>query len=175
MIPRVHRRGTNVGGLLRYLYGPGRCQEHLYPHLVAAWDGAGPLPALEPQALPGGRVDFRPLVALLTDPVRAGWSPPASPVWHCSVRLAPQDRVLSDGQWAHISREIMAGAGLAPHGDVDAVRWVAVRHAADHVHLVATLVRQDGRTEAAFRDFVRTRAAARDLEVRYGLRSTGPA
>jgi hypothetical protein len=40
----------------------------------------------------------------------------------------------------------MARVGLAPHGDDQAVRWVAVRHSDDHVHLVAALVRQDRRT-----------------------------
>ncbi len=37
MIPAVHARGTNVGGLLRYLFGPGRREEHTDPHIVAAW------------------------------------------------------------------------------------------------------------------------------------------
>jgi len=33
----------------------------------------------------------------------------------------------------------MDRTGLAPFGDALGVRWVAVRHAADHIHLVATL------------------------------------
>jgi hypothetical protein len=33
---------------------------------------------------------------------------------------------------------------LAPAGDEEAVRWVAVRHADDHIHIVATLARADG-------------------------------
>ncbi len=37
VIGRVYR-GGDVGGLLRYLYGPGRHTEHEAPHLVAAWD-----------------------------------------------------------------------------------------------------------------------------------------
>lgn len=37
VIGRVYR-GGGVGGLLRYLYGPGRHNEHENPHLVAAWD-----------------------------------------------------------------------------------------------------------------------------------------
>ena len=31
--------GRQVGGLLRYLFGPGRANEHIDAHLVAAWDG----------------------------------------------------------------------------------------------------------------------------------------
>ena len=30
-------RGTRVAGLTRYLYGPGRHEEHIDPHLVAGW------------------------------------------------------------------------------------------------------------------------------------------
>ena len=47
---------------------------------------------------------------------------------------------------------VMAGVGLAPHGDASAVRWVAVRHDDYGIHVVATLVRQDGRTAWAWKD-----------------------
>jgi hypothetical protein len=87
-------RGRKVGGLLRYLYGPGRSNEHGHPHLVACWndDPAG----LEPGVVPGGRHDVRRL--------------------------------------AHL-----------PEQPLPACRWVAVRHADDHIHLVVTLARPDGR------------------------------
>ena len=40
----------------------------------------------------------------------------------------------------------MHRTGLAPFGEEDdAVRWVAIRHGEDHIHLVAMLARQDGR------------------------------
>jgi hypothetical protein len=68
----------------------------------------------------------------------------------------------------------MAGIGLAPHDDLGAVRWVGIRHGDDHVHLVATLVRQDGRTVWAWNDYRSAQAAARDLEDRYGLHRVGP-
>jgi len=51
------------------------------------------------------------------------------------------------------------------------VRWVAVSHAADHVHIVATLVRQDGTRPKVWNDFYRVREA----ELRFGLRRTAPA
>jgi hypothetical protein len=90
------------------------------------------------------------------------------------VRNHASDRILTDQQWAHIAREMVAGAGLAPHGDDRAVRWVAVRHADDHIHIVATLVRQDRRTEWGRNDRWRCQATARDLEERYGLYRVGP-
>jgi hypothetical protein len=175
VIPSIHKRGTRVGGLIRYLYGPGRQEEHANPRLVAAWDGAGGLARLEPVVGPNGKLDVRGLVDLLEQPVRAGRNPPQRTVWHTSVRNHASDRTLTDQQWAHIAREMVAGAGLAPHGDERAVRWIAVRHADDHIHIVATLVRQDRRTEWGRNDRWRCQTTARDLEERYGLHRVGPA
>ena len=174
MIPAVHPRGTNVGGLLRYLFGPGKREEHVNPRLVAAWDGAGPFTQLEPPARGDGRRDLRRLTELLEQPVVSGWNPPAKTVWHCSIRNHPTDRYLTDDQWAHIAGEVMAAVGLTPHGDPAAVRWVAVRHSNDHVHLVATLVRQDRRTAWAWKDKLHAQQACRDLEERYGLYRVAP-
>jgi hypothetical protein len=174
VIPAIHPRGSGVGGLLRYLFGPGKREEHVRPRVVAGWDGAGPLGDLQPPALPGGWHDVRGLTALLEQPVRAGRNPPRKAVWHCSVRNHPTDRILSDGQWGHIAAEVLAAVGLAPHGDLDTVRWVAVRHNDDHIHLVATLVRQDRRTVWPWQDKRKAQAACRDLEERYGLYRVAP-
>jgi hypothetical protein len=95
-------------------------------------------------------------------------------VWHCSMRTHPSDRWLSDAQWAHIGAQVMAQVGLAPNGDPRAVRWVAIRHGPDHIHIVATLVRQDRRTAWGRNDRWLTQAACRDLEERYGLYRVGP-
>jgi len=65
----------------------------------------------------------------------------------------------------------MRRTGLAPERDELGVRWVAVSHAADHVHIVATLVRQDGTRPKVWNDFYRVREA----ELRFGLRRTAPA
>jgi hypothetical protein len=170
----VHPRGTNLGGLLRYLFGAGKREEHVRPRVVAAWDGAGPLAGLQRPVLPGGWHDVRGLTELLEQPVRAGFRPPAKTVWHTSIRNHPTDRTLTDAQWAHIAGEVMAAVGLAPPGDLDAVRWVAVRHNDDHVHLVATLVRQDRRTAWPWQDKRKAQQACRDLEERYGLYRVAP-
>lgn len=174
MIPAVHPRGTRVHGLLRYLFGPGKREEHTNPHLVAAWTGSGDLTALEPPTRVDGRRDLGRLAELLEQPVRIGRKPPSEPVWHCSIRTHPTDRGLADDQWAHIAAEVMSAVGLAPHGDEHAVRWVAVRHAADHIHLVATRVRQDRRTAWTSYDFRKAQSACRDLEERYGLHRVAP-
>jgi hypothetical protein len=88
-------RGSDARRLLYYLYGPGKANEHTDPHLVAGFaDPAG----LEPARRPGRSRDFRPLAGLLAQPLAAvNGSNYRQPVWHCAVRAAPEDRVLSDG------------------------------------------------------------------------------
>ena len=96
-------------------------------------------------------------------------------MWHCSVRAAPDDRILSDDEWAQVACEIMHRTGLAPYGqEDDAVRWIAVRHAPDHIHLVAMLARQDGTRPQTWNDYFRVGEACRAAEQRFGLRRTAP-
>lgn len=52
------------------------------------------------------------------------------------------------------------------------MRWVAVRHAGDHVHVVAPLARQDGRRVFPRNDFWRAGEASREVEAKYGLTVT---
>jgi hypothetical protein len=66
----------------------------------------------------------------------------------------------------------MDRTGIAPAGDDGGCRWVLVRHGADHVHLVATLARQDGVRPRLSRDFDKLRAVAADWEARLGLLRT---
>jgi hypothetical protein len=167
-------RGRDVAGLLRYLFGPGRANEHTQPHLVASWDGAHR--SLEPphRRERRGRRDVSRLAGLLSQPVVAGVRPPDKVVWHCSVRAAPGDRRLTDAEWEAVAGQVMSVTGIAPDGDADACRWVAVRHADDHIHIVATLVRQDGRTERAGNDFYRVGEACRWAEAEYRLTRTAP-
>jgi hypothetical protein len=166
-------RGRNAARLLYYLYGPGKANEHTDPHLVAGF--ADPA-ELEPERRRNGSRDFRRLSGLLEQPLAALAGPGfEKPVWHCAVRAAPGDRMLSDAEWAQVAAGIMDRTGLAPAGDELGVRWVAVRHAADHIHLVATLARQDGRRPNIWNDFYRVRQACRDAEAQFGLIATAPA
>jgi hypothetical protein len=113
----VHMRRKQVGPLLRYLFGPGRVEEHFNPRLLAAWDGAQDLASLQPSVLGHGSRNVRRLTRLLRQPLRAARSAPALTVWYCSVRHAPTDPILSDGQWADIAGEVLDGVKLAPRGD----------------------------------------------------------
>ncbi|MEU2466724.1 relaxase/mobilization nuclease domain-containing protein [Streptomyces sp. NPDC012486] len=166
MIPRVHKRGSSTFGLLNYLYGKGTHEEHVDPHLVAAWDSFAPDPGRNPQATK------RQLQQLLDQPVQALAESrrPAKHVWHLSVRAAPDDPVLSDEQWGEIARRMVAATGIAPAADEAGCRWAAVRHADDHIHIIATLVREDGRRPRLNNDAKRSQAEARLIEAEYGLK-----
>jgi hypothetical protein len=92
------------------------------------------------------------------------------------MRAAPEDRMLSDDEWAAIAHEVMHRTGLSPYGQEDeAVRWIAVWHGDDHIHLVAMLARQDGGKPGLSWERYKVRAACIAAEQRYGLRSTAPA
>ena len=167
-------RGEHVQPLLYYLFGPGRQEEHTDPHIVAGWRHPADL---EPPLRADGKPDFTKLVGLLLQPQAAlGKRAYARPVWHCSMRAAPEDRMLSDDEWAQIAHDVMDRTGLSPYGQEDeAVRWVAVRHGDDHIHLVAMLARQDGGKPSVSWERYKVRAACLAAEQRYGLRCTAPA
>ena len=167
-------RGEHVQPLLYYLFGPGRQEEHTDPHIVAGWRHPADL---EPPLRADGKRDFTKLVGLLLQPQAAlGKRAYARPVWHCSMRAAPEDRMLSDDEWAQIAHDVMDRTGLSPYGQEDeAVRWVAVRHGDDHIHLVAMLARQDGGKPSVSWERYKVRAACLAAEQRYGLRCTATA
>jgi hypothetical protein len=176
MIGKVCRRGTDVRRLLGYLFLEGQAgerglaSEHRDAHVVAGYQDAG---LLQPPRRPDGKFDVDRLAGLLNAPVLAGGvGKDARPVYHLAISAAKTDRQLSDREWADIAGEYLHRIGLAPRGDDEAVRWVAVRHAPDHIHVVATLVRQDGRRVFPRQDFLRSREASREVEDRYGLTTT---
>jgi hypothetical protein len=82
------------------------------------------------------------------------------------------DRYLSDSEWCDVAATYLDHIGLAPRGDDLGCRWVAVRHADDHVHVVATLARQDGRRVSPRNDYYRAGEASREVEAKYGLSPT---
>ncbi|PWK72051.1 hypothetical protein BCL76_103280 [Streptomyces sp. CG 926] len=165
MIAKIGKAGASTHGVLRYLYGAGRANEHTDPHLVASWDGFAPDP---------GRDEAATLAQLATAldlrVKQAGDQAPDKHVWHCSVRAAPEDRILSDEDWAVIARRVLNATGIAPAGDPDACRWVAVRHADDHIHIVATKVRGDLTPARHWNDRPRADKELVAIEEEYGLR-----
>ncbi|NJP53568.1 mobilization protein [Streptomyces sp. SBST2-5] len=169
MVPDVST-GSDTRGLIVYLFGPGRRDEHTDPHIVAAWDMAGaPDPGRDPEATYtqlAKRLDHH--VDLRTREL--GGKKPPQHVWHCPVRTAPGDRYLTDAEWAEVARRVVAATGIAPEGDEKACRWIAVRHADDHIHIMAATVRADGRRPRTHRDGQRAQAECRKIEAEFGLR-----
>ncbi|MEZ0064986.1 hypothetical protein ABIA32_000974 [Streptacidiphilus sp. MAP12-20] len=160
-------RGDRTRGVLAYVYGPGDEDEHTDQHTVASFEPFLPDPGRDP--------DFDAAVAQLTDildlrVVQAGKRAPKEHVWHCSLRAAPEDRHLSDSEWEQVARRVMAAAGIAPEGDPDGCRWVVVRHAEDHVHIVATTVRANLTHARLHNDYRRVMDELAVIERDFGLR-----
>lgn len=165
MIPRIQKRGQRTIGLLYYLYGPGKFEEHTDPHLVASWDHNAPDPGRDATAT------LKQLQQLLDQPVE-NIDPSQRPkkhVWHLSVRNGSEDRILSDEEWGDVARRMVAAAGIDNPEEGAGCRWAAVRHADDHIHIVATLVREDGYKPDLDHDANRVQAQARALEAEFGL------
>jgi hypothetical protein len=225
--------GWRPGGLIAYLFGPGRYEEHRNPRVVASWDGAPGFHQpdklqsvmLNGEVLPPGEFDFDlgPLIATMAQlPKVGGWplhTPPPIPsaapddpagqqevwiwsrwlrtagrrrppadapawvklyrfdpktnqivlrpgyVWHCPVSLHPDDPVLPDAVWEVIAQRLMEATGIHQAG----CRWIAVRHADNHIHLMATLVDEHGERFYPWNDYVNLRKAANKLEDELGL------
>jgi hypothetical protein len=179
------QHGRNVGGLLRYLYGPGKKDEHEDPHLVASWDGQAHDHEPETFTRPDGSAypSIARLAGELTDPLDAalgiGLDDPH--VYHLVLsNKAGLDRDLTDDEWGQAAADMLDAVGVAPAGDPDGCRWVAVRHGKsasgnDHVHVVATLARQDGRAVKPWGDFAKLRTVAQKWEREHGLTVTADA
>lgn len=165
-------RGDRMAGLMTYLTGPGRSNEHSDPHLVAgdpamlAWHDDAELS--RDGALAIARHLDRPRTA-------TGVEVPGGHVWHCSLSLRAEEGALSDEQWRAVAEDFVRAMDFDDaEGTKAPCRWVAVRHGVstngnDHIHLVVNLVREDGTKASVHNDFKRAQTAARALEVKHGL------
>ncbi|MCJ1675654.1 relaxase/mobilization nuclease domain-containing protein [Rathayibacter sp. VKM Ac-2929] len=190
-------RGTRMGGLMSYLVGPGKTNEHTEQHLVAGdraimalyghevLDGAAAAAIAKDLDLP--RRVFG--VDVTRNQVRTDENGEAvrdanggvvkdrvaADVWHCSLSLSAEEGQLTDEQWGRITTDFVQRMGFAGEdtGKADC-RWVAVRHGLskngnDHVHIAVSLVREDGTKASVHKDFERSRTISRELERDYGL------
>lgn len=101
-----------------------------------------------------------------------GWMPTTSrterPMVHISLNPHPDDR-LTDGEYARLAREYLEKMGFGDmpylvfkHEDIE-------RH---HIHIVALRVDTDGRCVSDKNNFYRSKDICRELESKYGLRSS---
>ncbi len=138
----------------RYLYAVGKNHEkHSNPRSVASGNVL--------------RDDARQWRSWVADMQWAAQQRPeiAQPVWHTSLRTAPipEDRIMTDVEWGQIAREHMEMMGLSEHP------WVVVRHADDHIHVVACRVDGDGKVWRGEFDRPRSMESMREIERRHGL------
>ncbi len=197
MIPNI-TRGAKMTGLVSYLAGPGRSNEHENPHIVAGHETvlwAAPTgelshaDALElASKLDTARVVFgtevsytnrRRMNAAIDDgtPRSVALADATSDrnVWHCSLSLNPEEGELSDERWGAIAGDFMREMGFDdPESPRPSARWVAIRHGkttagGDHIHIAASAVREDGTKVDTFKDFKRAQAACNTLERTHGL------
>ena len=170
MIAKV-TRGQQPSGAVRYLFGPGRYNEHEDAHVVAASASLRVEAGLRPT-----NPELEELAAAMDLPaVLFGTEVPGGACWHLSLSTkAGTDRELSDPEWAEVAQEAMSRLGFEACGRRTACRWVAVRHGRssagnDHLHVVVDLVREDGKVASTGNDFRRLSALCTDMERRFGL------
>lgn len=171
MMPNVVR-GDRMAGLMTYLMGPGRANEHTEPHLVAGddalmvWHNDDELDR-----------DAGVAIARHLDQPRGtfGVEVTGGHVWHCSLSLRAEEGMLTDEQWGEIARDFIAGMEFDDQEGTRApCRWAAVRHGVskngnDHIHVVVNLVREDATKASTHVDFRRAQRVARALEIKHGL------
>lgn len=198
MIPNVVR-GGRMNGVMAYLVGPGRSNEHVNPHLIAGDDRVTfSIPVGSSLAANQGfeigymldqprrihETEFNtPVYArdeesgeFLKDDagkkIRTGSKP--GHVWHCSLAVESGHGRVSDEQWEKIATEFVKRMGFIDPDGAKSSRWAAVHHGAskngnDHIHLVVQLVREDGTKANINNDFHRAQTVCRELEKEFGL------
>lgn len=184
--------GGDMGGLMRYLVGPGRANEHTEPHLVAGsrtimkrWGDWSELSTAQ-----AGEI-ARYLDSFMNETDRTSRGPirkfdpaagrtrvtdyGANHVWHCSLSLSPDEGPLSEEKWAAIARDLMDQMEFTSACGKSECRWVAIHHGAsknggDHIHIAANIIREDGTKWNNWNDQPRSQRACNALEHKYGLR-----
>lgn len=177
---------------MRYLVGPGRANEHEIPHVIAGsrdivrkwgdWETISVSQASEiatrldaymheTGTFPTGKARrFNPA----TGAVEWNGEIEANHVWHCSLSLSPEEAALGDEVWGRIASDFMSEMGFSGTDGKAPCRWVAIHHGSaknggDHIHIAATIVREDGTKWSPWYDQRRAQKACNVLEHRYGL------
>ncbi|WP_258071127.1 relaxase/mobilization nuclease domain-containing protein [Pseudoclavibacter sp. RFBG4] len=161
-----------MSGLMAYLVGPGRSNEHEEPHLVAgdnslmAWYDDAELS--RESAMQIAHYLDQPRQVYETE-VNGGH------VWHASLSLRADEREVTDAEWGQIAEEFVREMGFDDHEGTKApCRWVAIRHGVstngnDHIHIAVNLVCEDGTKAPIHNDYYRAQQVARALETKHGL------
>lgn len=177
-------KGRSVYGLINYLVGPGRWNEHTQPMVVAGSRELASMYDIDP-TVGWSSLDVWSLATQLdqhrreqseldladdrSDKKAARGTQRPRHVYHVSLSLRADEGKLGDDRWATIVTDYVRGMGFS------GCEWVAVHHGQstagnDHVHLVVNLVRADGKWASTREDFRRSMRVSRELERKHGLR-----
>lgn len=173
MIPNI-TKGSRTVGLMKYLVGSGKSNEHTDPHLVAgspvimSWFDDAQLND-QSAVLVANEVDLNKRINDVDMDQH---------VWHCSLSLRADERPVSDREWADMAEKFMDDMGFTDSSGKAPCQWVAVHHGTstagnDHIHIVASRVREDGTKWSDWSDFLKAQTAARNLEKQFGLIELG--
>lgn len=147
-------RGAGFGGVLGYVYGPGKAEEHEDPRIVGgctvAQDRRGIARELRETAAQNERAK--------------------TPVMHASLRLPPEERDrLDDEAWGKAAGSWMQQMGYRDEDGRDLAPWTAIRHGEDHVHIVGSRIGYDGKSIPSSFERRRSHEACRVVEREHGL------
>jgi len=187
VIPNITRGGKTFG-VLTYLIGKGREEEHANPTLIAG-TVIGKLDDYE-HGTPLATADVKLLAEWLDAPMRAFGKAPMrkgkpAHVWHCSLSLHPDEPAQTPETWQRIAVRYMEVMGwdaqdqdekprrqAQHHGEA---RWLAQHHGAskdgrDHIHIAANIVTEDGRQWNDYDDRGNSQEASAVIARELGLR-----
>ncbi|MBO0596955.1 relaxase/mobilization nuclease domain-containing protein [Nesterenkonia sp. E16_7] len=190
MMPNV-TRGGRMAGLVMYLAGPGRANEHTNPQLIEGHDlvtfAVEPGRALSADdALDIANIlDFsrkqhgtRVLVSEREFDEAQGeyvtTGKKDAHVWHASLSLKADEGELSAEKWAEVAHDFVEKMGFIDPEGVKTSRWAAIHHGAskngnDHIHIAVQLVREDGTKADVRHDFKRAQRVSNEIEKKHGL------
>lgn len=151
-------RGASPHAIGRYLHGPGNANEHVRS------DGMPGGEVLDSNFAVRAHVHHEQWARAMQNDI-ARRANVKSPVYQVSLRLAPEDAPLTQGQWCDAAR-IWLDTQEVP----DTHKWVIVQHGEDHIHLVVSRVGVDGSLWHARNDYRKNEIACRKIERVYELR-----
>lgn len=165
-------KGTKMRGVVGYLLGPGRANEHTGMRVIGGSEFI--------RFRHAGAVASPDLIRDLTRDLDASHKALAERtsqrphVFHVSLSIAAREGELTDEQWQNIAQRYTDLMGFTGDPTKPDCEWSLIRHGKsaagnDHVHIALNLVRPDGTRASTHNDMPRSRDAARVLEREFGL------
>ncbi|MFK4637126.1 relaxase/mobilization nuclease domain-containing protein [Paenarthrobacter histidinolovorans] len=173
MRPNV-TKGTRMIGLIKYLAGPGRHNEHTSMRVITGSETIITVAS-------GEALNAENTIALAheMDLPKAvfGTSFKTAHVFHVSLSLAADEGGIPDAKWAAIAQDYVTRMGFTGDGGKASSRWVAIHHGTstggnDHIHIAVSMIREDGSRWSQHQDLPRTQKACEEIEKTHGLRIT---